>query len=147
MRKFRFALEGIERLRARAVRLHEVELAKTRDALAEAERAREGAASALKRSVAQAPAGTVIHVRHLLDLDAERRRLTGELRREERRLEGSSQVMESERERLLEARRGARAVEMLRGRRYQEFLQAVRHEEQKMTDEVAARIVRESRAA
>jgi flagellar export protein FliJ len=147
MRKFRFALEGIARVRARDVRTHEVELAKTRDALAEAERAREGAASALKRSVAQAPAGTVVHVRRLLELDAERRRLSGELRREERRLEGTSRAVESERERLLEAHRGARAVEMLRGRRYLEFLQAVRHEEQKMTDEVAARIVRESRAA
>ena len=147
MRKFRFALEGIERLRARDVRTHEVELAKTRDALAEAERAREGAATALRCSVAQAPAGTVVHVRRLLELDAERRRLTGELQREEKRLQGSSQAMESERERLIEARRGARAVEMLRGRRYSEFLQAVRHEEQKMTDEVAARIVRESRAA
>jgi flagellar biosynthesis chaperone FliJ len=147
MRKFRFALEGIERLRARDVRTHEVELAKTRDALAQAETAREGAASALKRSVAQAPAGTVIHVRHLLELDAERRRLTGELQREEKRLEGSSLAMESEMVRLLEARRGARAVEMLRGRRYEEFLQAVRQEEQKMTDEVAARIVRESRVA
>lgn len=147
MRKFRFALEGIERLRARDVRTHEVELAKTRDALAQAERAREGAASALKLSVAQAPAGTVVHVRHLLELDAERRRLTGNLRREEARLEGSSQAVESERGRLLEARRGARAVEMLRGRRYLEFLHAVRQEEQKMTDEVAARIVRESRAA
>jgi flagellar export protein FliJ len=147
MRKFRFSLEGVARVREHDVRAHEVELAKTREALAEAEMARENAATALKRSVAKAPAGAVVHVRRLLELDAERRRLAGELRREETRLEGTSQAMESERAKLLEARRGARAVEMLRGRRYFEFLQAVLREEQKMTDEVAARIVREKRAA
>ena len=86
MRKFRFALEGIERVRERDVRTHEVELAKTREALAEAERAREECrVGAEARPWRQAPAGTVVHVRHLLELDAERRRLTGELRREEKR--------------------------------------------------------------
>ena len=147
MRKFRFSLEGVARVRARDVRAHEVELAKNREALLEAERARNDAASALHLSVSQAPAGTVVHVRRLLELDAERRRLAGALRREEERLMGSSQAVESQRGRLLEARREAKAVEMLRGRRYLEFLQAVRHEEQKATDEVAGRIVRESRAA
>jgi flagellar protein FliJ len=147
MRKFRFSLEGLARVRELDVRSHEVELAKTRAALAEAERARAGAADALRRSVAQAPAGTVVHVRHLLDLDADRRRLAHELKREEQRLEGTSLALETERERLMEARRDARVVEMLRDRRYLEFLQAVTREEQKMTDEVAARVVRKRGAA
>ncbi len=147
MKKFRFALEGVARVRARDVLAHEVKLARHREALAEAERARNDAATALRHSVAQAPVGTVVPVRRLLELDAERRQLAGALRREERRLEGSSQAVDSARERLLEARREAKAVEMLRGRRYVEFLQAVRHEEQQATDEVAGRMAQRTRAA
>jgi flagellar export protein FliJ len=147
MKKFQFPLEGVKRVRERDVRTHEIELAKTQAALAAAEAARNRAAAELKQAVAQAPAGTVVHVRHLLELDAERRRLTGELSREERKLQGHSQAVDAQREKLLGARRDARAVEMLRERRYLEFLQAVVREEQKETDEVAARIVREKRAA
>jgi flagellar FliJ protein len=147
MKKFRFPLEGVSRVRDLAVREREVGLAQAREALAEADEARERMAVRLRRSLEAAPKGTVVPVCQLLEHDAERRRLRVQLKREEERLLSRAAQVEAGRAQLVRARREAQAVEMLRQRRYTQFLYEVMREEQKETDESASRVVRQRRAA
>ncbi len=147
MKKFHFTLEGVARVRELGVKERERTLAAAHDAQRQAEEARVGAAARLEHAVASSPAGTIVHVRHLLELDAERRRLRTELLREENRLQHEDRRVEAERGLLIEARRGAQAVEKLRERRYAEFLRAVVRAEQKVTDEAAARSHRQARVS
>jgi flagellar export protein FliJ len=147
VRKFHFPLEGVARLRDVALREREVDLAKAQEAMQQAEAARRLREDELTLSLRSAPRGTVVHVRHLLEQDAELRRLRGELRRQEKVLATCTAKVDLGRERLVEARREAEAVEKLRARRYQEFLYEVLREEQKTTDEVAARKMRARQAA
>ena len=147
MRKFRFPLEGVARVRGLAVRQREVGLAQALEALAQAEEARRRQEEEIRGSLRSAPRGSVVHVRQLLEQDRHLRQLRAQLARvKEREALGEAGVAE-ERTRLMEARRHAEAVEKLRARRYEEFLREVLREEQKGTDEVAARRVRMARAA
>lgn len=145
MKKFRFTLEGVARVRELGVKERERTLSAAREAQRVAEASCGEAARRLEQAVTAAPAGVVVQVRHLLELDAERRRLRTELLREESQLQREAERVEAERERLIEARRGAQAVEKLRERRYTEFLRAVVRAEQKATDEAAARTCRQER--
>ena len=146
MRKFQFPLDGVRRLRTLEVRRHEVELARAREALAQAESARERTTERLAATLKSAPRGRIVHVRQALDHDEQLRGLRHELEQHGRCLADGSARVETQRTRLIEARRGKEAVEKLRERRYIEFLQAVLKEDQKIHDEVASR-VREHRAA
>jgi len=147
VKKFSFPLEGVSKLRERAVRDRELALARAHEELAEAEQAQRASQEELRRAVAHAPAGTIVHVRHLLELDAERRRLRADLLRKERRVESTHQKVVADRDQLVAARREAQVVERLRERRYLEFLRACLREEQKQTDEVAGRRHRTRSAA
>jgi flagellar FliJ protein len=147
MRKFRFPLEGVARVRELAVRRREVDLAQAHEALARAEEARRRSEEELRRSLRSAPQGTVVQVRQLLEQDRALRRLRSRLQSEHETLDSSAAGVDRQRGLLLEAKREAEAVDKLRARRYQEFLREVLREEQKATDEVASRRMREKRAA
>ncbi len=139
MKKFRFPLEAAARVRDLAVREREIELAGALREKEAAELARRRSEESWRRSLGRARPGTVVDVRELLERDAERRRLRAVLGHDEERFRRSGDTVDSERSRLLTARRDAQAVEKLRERRYVEFLRAVLREEQKATDETASR--------
>jgi flagellar FliJ protein len=147
MRKFRFPLEGVARVRELAVRRREVTLARAREELARAEEQRRLDAEAIRQSLRSAPRGSVVQVRQLLERDRELQRLRARLARQEEVLAEREAGMADERSRLLEARRDAKAVEKLRERRYVEFVREVVREEQKGTDEVASNRARQKRTA
>jgi flagellar protein FliJ len=147
LRKFRFPLEGVARIRDMALREREIDLARAQETMHQAEEARRLRELEMKQSLRAAPRGTVVHVRQLLEQDTELRRLRVQLRRQEQVLAAASVRVDEGRGRVVEARREAEAVEKLRQRRYQEFLREVLREEQKVTDEAAARTVRLRKAA
>ena len=147
MRKFQPPLEGVLRVRTLAVRSREVDLARARGALEKAERARRETEAEIRLSLQGAPRGTVVQIRTLLDKDAELRQLRMRLGREDEHFSVSNARVDQERNRLLAARKEARAVEKLQARRYVEFLHMVTQLDQKATDEVAARTVRVGQAA
>jgi flagellar protein FliJ len=147
MRKFRFPLEGVSRVRELKVQSCQADLAKTLQELEAAEKERQKTEQELRRSIQGAPKGLVVQVQHLLEQDARLRQLQAEARRQEEGLaEGRTQA-DLDRGRLADARKGVKAVEKIRERRYVEFVRAVVREEQKFTDEVAARTHRTREAA
>ncbi|MBM3318717.1 MAG: flagellar FliJ family protein [Candidatus Eisenbacteria bacterium] len=137
MKKFRFALHGLERIR-------EIEVDRARARLADSERARQAEEEGIMRLDAALAAGAGACPRQgRLDgaaLAAEDRYL-GALRdrREEAvgRLGAWIRTVESDRRRFTRARQERQAVERLRERRYLEFVQEVLREEGRELDEVA----------
>lgn len=146
MRKFLFGLEGVARLRDLALRERTVDLARAQEAVQEAERVRREREGELKFTLRESPHGTVLHVRHLLERDAELRRLRAELMEQERLLASRKDQVNTRREHLMHARQDSEAVEKLRERRYREFLTEVKRDEQKTTDEAASRGTRRKAA-
>jgi len=147
MRKFRFPLEGVARVREVAVREREVGLARAQEELRQAEEAVRRTRDSMRRSLETAPHGAMVQVRLLLEQDHRLRALRHRFQGEAEERNRSAAGVETQRLGLVDARREAEAVEKLRARRYQDFLREVLREEQKGTDEVAARRVRERRAA
>ncbi len=147
MRKFSFALEGAARVRELRVRACQAELARTELELQAAEEESRQAGEAVRRSMQSAPQGMMVQVHHLLERDDRLRRLKADARVKEENLKRNLTEVEEGRARLVEARRGAKAVEKIRERRYIEFLRAVLSDEQKTTDEAASRIHRSREAA
>lgn len=146
MRKFLFGLEGVARLREAALRERTVDLARAQEAVQEAERVRREREGELKFTLRESPHGAVLHVRHLLERDAELRRLRAELMEQERLLASRKDQVNTRREHLMHARQDSEAVEKLRQRRYREFLTEVKRDEQKTTDEAASRGTRRKAA-
>ncbi len=147
MRKFSFPLEGAARVRELRVKSCQAELARTQLESKEAEEESRLAEEAIRRSVQSAPQGMMVQVQHLVERDNCMRRLKADARMKEENLKRTLTEVEEGRARLVEARRGARAVEKIRERRYVEFLKAVLSDEQKMTDETASRSHRGKEAA
>ncbi len=147
MRKFRFPLEGAARVRELHVKTCQADLARTQLESKEAEEESRLAEEAIRRSVQSAPQGMMVQVQHLVERDNRLRRLKADARMKEENLKRTLTEVEEGRARLVEARRGARAVDKIRERRYVEFLKAVLSDEQKMTDETASRSHREKEAA
>jgi len=147
VRKFHFSLEPLCRVRTLAVRQREVSLARAREELERAEKARMEKEEELRSLLRQSPRGTLVQVRELLELDAERLRLRSLLRRAERELADSTEQVESERSHLLQARRDEKVVGKLRERRYLEYTREAQKQEQKSVDEVASRMKGRQRAA
>lgn len=147
MRKFRFPLEGAARVRELRVKACQADLARTQLDLQRAEEEQRSAEDRIRRSMEGAPQGMMVQVRHLVERDNRLRRLEEDARAKEENLKRTITEVEEGRARLVEARRGARAVEKIRERRYVEFVRAVLGEEQKTTDEAASRSHRAKEAA
>ncbi|MFN8548496.1 MAG: flagellar export protein FliJ [Candidatus Eisenbacteria bacterium] len=140
MKRFRFPLEGVSKVRETEVKSREATLARAQRGLAEAGEAQRRLVDAMRQSFRARPAGTVVDVSDLLEVERERARIRGALIQQDEKLRGWLREVESERDQLLEAKRRAEAVEKLRERRYLEFIQQVLREEQGQTDEVAGRM-------
>jgi flagellar export protein FliJ len=147
MRKFHFALDGLGRVRSLAVRERETALAGAQQALSVAEAVGDRKAAEYHAAMRSTPRGSIVSARRLMERDAELAELRRAVREQEKRIASGAARVAVERAGLLEARRGERALEKLRERRYLEFARELLREEQKSHDEVAARRVREGRAA
>jgi flagellar protein FliJ len=147
VKKFQFSLEPLAKVRSLAVRQREVALARAQEALADAEARRLEKEEELRQALNTAPRGAIVQVRELLEMDAERRRLRGQLRHAEQQLVRSSGAVEDERSHLLDARRDEKVVGKLRERRYFEYIRDLLRHEQKALDEVASRGTEKRRAA
>lgn len=146
MKRFRFPLEGVSKVRETEVKAREATLARAQRGLAEAGETQRRLVDAMRQSLRTRPAGAVVDVSDLLEVERERERIRGALIQQDEKLRGWLREVETERDQLLEAKRRAEAVEKLRERRYLEFIQQVLREEQGQTDEVAGRM-RTSRQA
>ena len=139
MKRFRFPLDGLQRVREQQVREREIALARKVKEHRETGRMRDGQMERLEVSVRKAPRGQVVDVTELLESERERHRLRRDLRDTEEKLAGWALQIEEERVHLLTAHREAEAVARLRERRYLEFVREVLRADQKQTDEVASR--------
>jgi flagellar protein FliJ len=147
MRKFKFSLEPLGRVRALAVRRQEVTFARAQEERVRADELCRESESELRRALHTGPRGGRVGVRDLMDLDAERRRLHGQLRHAEEKAVGAAGRVEEARLQLLEAQRDQKVLGKLREKRYLEYLGEILRQEQKALDEVAARGARQKRAA
>jgi flagellar export protein FliJ len=138
MRGFRFALRGLEKVREARVDEARLTLARSEAArLAEKERI-----MGLEQEIEGTTGGVVRE--GVLDLKAllEEEQYLSDLRR--RRSEALERMdtwigaVESDRQRLLQARKEHKALERLRERRYLEFVREVMREEKQATDEAAS---------
>lgn len=140
MKRFRFPLEGVSKVRDNEVKAREATLASAQRELHAARETKSRLIDAMRSSLRRPGQSNVIDVTDLLALERERNRLRAQLTQQDEHLRNWIRQVEAERDRLLEARQKAEAVEKLRERRYLEFVQQVLREEQGMTDEVAGRM-------
>lgn len=140
MKRFRFPLEGVSKVRENEVKAREGTLARAQRGLEEAGNAQRQLIDAMRSSLRHRPSGTVVDVSDLIELERERARIRGALLQQDEKLRGWLRQVETERDGLLEAKRKSEAVEKLRERRYLEFVQQLLREEQGHTDEVAGRM-------
>lgn len=139
MKRFRFALEGLEKVRQ--ARVDEAQLALARSEMAR--RAEEERVMSLEQGIA-ATAGASQR-EGILDLNAliEEEQYIDELRRQRsdafERLETWITAVEADRVRLLNARKEQKALERLRERRYLEFMREVMRDETQTIDEAAGK--------
>ncbi|MCK4305248.1 MAG: flagellar FliJ family protein [Candidatus Eisenbacteria sp.] len=138
MKRFRFALQGLEKVRQ--VRLDDARLALARTEAkrrAEEERIMRLEQKMDETSVASAREGT-LDITGLL----EEQRYIGELRRQRQgAIERLSQwigAVEKDRQELLRVSKEHKALERLRERRYLEFVREVMREETQQSDETAS---------
>jgi len=137
VRKFRFSLEGLEKVRQAEVDRAQLALARS----AAAKRAEEEFVMGLERDmVSTAMASSREGLLDVTSLLREEEYL-GELRRQRAeatgRLEQWIASVETDRQRLLQARMERKALERLRERRYLEFVKDMLRDENEMTDEAA----------
>lgn len=140
MKRFRFPLEGVSKVRETEVKAREGTLAQAQRGLEEAGEAQRRLIDAMRSSLRHRPSGAVVDVSDLVELERERARIRGALLQQDEKLRGWLRQVETERDGLLEAKRKSEAVEKLRERRYLEFVQQLLREEQGHTDEVAGRM-------
>jgi flagellar export protein FliJ len=139
MKRFRFALEGLEKVRQ--ARVDEAQLALARSEAAR--RAQEGRIMSLEQEIATTAAESKRE--GILDMNAllEEEQYIDDLRRQRgealERLETWITAVEADRQRLLNARKEQKAIERLRERRYLEFMREVMREETQMIDEAAGK--------
>ncbi len=137
MKRFRFALQGLEKVRQ--AKVDEARLALARSEAAR--QAEEGRIMSLEQGI-EATAAEANRV-GVLDMNAllEEERYVGELRRRRaealERLETWIAAVEADRTRLMTARKEQKALERLRERRHLEFLREVLREEAQTLDEAA----------
>lgn len=138
VKRFRFALQGLERLRQARVDQGRLVLARS-----EAARwAEEKRIMSLEREMEETAGASsregILNTTGLL----EEERYVGELRRQregaQERLAQWITAVEEDRQKLLRARKKHKAIERLRERRYLEFVQEVMRGEGKVIDEAAS---------
>ena len=138
MRRFRFALQGLEKMRQARVDEARLTLARSQGAQRAEEELIMNLGQEIENTAAEATRDDILDMTELL----EEQRYTGELRRRRadalERLEGWIAVVEGDRQRLIKASQEHKALERLRERRYLEFVQDVLREEGQITDEVAS---------
>lgn len=138
VRRFRFALAGLEKVRQTRVDAAQLILAQTEAG----KRVEEERIMSLDQRIEQ----TVTDASREGDLDLstilEEETFVDELKRQREealtRLDRWIAAVDHERARLVEARREKKALERLRERRYLEFVQEVLREEGQVTDEAAS---------
>lgn len=139
MKRFRFALEGLEKVRQ--ARVDEAQLALARSEAAR--RAEEERVMSLEQDIAT----TAVESQRegVLDMNAliEEEHYIDDLRRRRsealERLETWITAVEADRLRLLNARKEQKALERLRERRYLEFMREVMRDETQTIDEAAGK--------
>lgn len=146
MKKFRFTLEGVSKVRGHEVKSRQAALAESARQLSAAQGSQARLVEALRASLNRPAHPGEVPVADLVDLERERQSLRTALDRSDERIRGWLRKVETERDELIEARRKAEAVEKLRERRYLEFVREVIREEQATTDEVAGRTAQKKAA-
>lgn len=139
MKRFRFALQGLEKVRQARVDEARLQLARSE----ETRRAEEERIMSLEQKIAQTAAESkrdgVLDMQALLDED----RYLDDLRQRRgealERLENWIAAVEADRQRLLRARKEQKALERLRERRYLEFVREVMRDETETIDEAAGK--------
>ena len=138
MKRFRFALDGLVRVREQEVREQQIRLANAARAFENARRIRDERQALLDRTLA--PRSARLDAAEKAALEEDRAALRRQLRRDTQSLELYAQQLRAEQEELERLNQRKEAVLNLRERRYLEFVQAVLREEQKEHDEIASRI-------
>ncbi len=113
MKRFRFPLDGVSKVRENEVKSREGTLARAQRGLQEAGEAQRRLVDAMRSSLKHRPPGTVVDVTDLIELERERARIRGALLQQDEKLRGWLRQVESERDNLLEARRKSEALEKL----------------------------------
>lgn len=138
MKRFRFALDGLVRVREQEVRDQQIRLANAARAFENARRIRDERQALLDRTLA--PASARLDPAEKAALEEDRAALRRQLRRDTQSLELYAQQLRAEQEELERLNQRKEAVLNLRERRYLDFVQAVLREEQKEHDEIASRM-------
>lgn len=138
MKRFRFALDGLVRVREQEVRDQQIRLASAARAYEQARRARDERQALLDRTTL--PRNARVEPPERASLEEDRAALRRQLRRDEQTLALHAQKLRSEQEELERLNQRKEAVLGLRERRYLEFVQAVLRDEQKEHDEIASRM-------
>lgn len=136
MQKFRFALEGLERVRRQEVRGEEIRLAERLRSERTVRAERERVWGILSDSDAERPDNDPVA---LGIWEARRQWLRQEIVRMEVELERAANATLLQRRKLEEAERRRKVVERLRERQTLDYVRELLREEQKELDEVAAR--------
>lgn len=147
MKKFRFPLEAVARVRAHEVRREELRLAETGRRRAEARAMRDQARQGLREVLHEAPVGELVDASDFLHWDERRTRAIETVERGEDRLAQWALRFEEDHVGLMRARQREEAVERLRDRRYAEFVRELLRGEQAELDEFAGRADQRRRAA
>jgi flagellar biosynthesis chaperone FliJ len=140
MKRFRFALDGLIRVREQEVRDQQIRLAGAARFQEEARRRRDERIALLSRTML--PASVRVDIAEMAALEEDRAALRRQLRRDEETLALCTERLREEQRRLEHANQRKEAVVELRQRRYLEFMRQVMRNEQKEHDEIASRLGR-----
>jgi len=138
MKRFRFALDGLVRVREQEVRDQQIRVANAARALEKARRIRDERQALLDRTVE--PDSARLDAAEKAALEEDRAALRRQLRKDTQLVELHAEQLRAEQEELERLNQRKEAVLDLRERRYLEFVQAVLREEQKEHDEIASRL-------
>ncbi|MFH1144397.1 MAG: hypothetical protein V1774_07645 [Candidatus Eisenbacteria bacterium] len=137
MKRFRFRMEGLEKIREAAVDRARLRLAGSERVRRTEEERLMQIDAALAREVGSVPRTGMLDTHALLEEERRVLSLRDERQAAIVRLDEWIQTVETDRERLLGARQEARALARLRERRYLEFVREVLHDEKEQIDESA----------
>lgn len=140
MKRFRFALDGLVRVREQEVRDQQIRLANAARAYEQARLVRDERQALLDRLTL--PPSASIDPAEKASLEEDRAALRRQLQRDEQSLRLHAERLRAEQEELERVNQRKEAVLNLRERRYLEFVRAVLRDEQKEHDEIASRLGR-----
>jgi flagellar export protein FliJ len=138
MKRFRFALDGLVRVREQEVRDQQIRLANAARACEQARQERDERQALLDRLTL--PRSASIDPAEKASLEEDRATLRRQLQRDEQSVRLHAERLRAEQEELERVNQRKEAVVNLRERRYLEFVRAVLRDEQKEHDEIASRL-------